>query len=165
MHKLLGITNTAQKKASKKFIYYPNCPGRAYYAQLAKEFNDRAAAGTWEQTEFNKLRRAFAAEIAEVSGLKPAVEVEASPFVVAQIARVDGRVSVFLANFKGLRSKEVAQQTPEQNVTVTFSAGGPGTIAFLPFLGQVQKVPGAFKDGKLTGKLPPIDKGAAVWLE
>jgi hypothetical protein len=165
VHKLLGITDTAQKKAGKKFIYYPNCPGRAYYAQLEKEFNDRAAAGTWEQTEFNKLRRAFAAEIAEVSGLKPAVEVEASPFVAAQIARVDGRVSVFLANFKGLRSKEVAQQTPEQNVIVTFSAGGPGTIAFLPFLGQVQKVLGAFKDGKLTGKLPPIDKGAAVWLE
>ena len=165
VHKLLGITDTAHKKASKKFIYYSNCPGRAYYAQLEKEFNDRAAVGTWDQTEFNKLRRAFAAEIAEVSDLKPAVEVEASPFVAAQIARVDGRVSVFLANFKGLRSKEVAQQTPEQNVTVTFSAGGPGTIAFLPFLGQVQKVPGAFKDGKLTGKLPPIDKGAAVWLE
>ena len=165
VHKLLGITDAAQKKAGRKFIYYPNCPGRAYYAQLGKEFNDRAAAGTWEQTEFNKLRKAFAAEITEVSGFKPAVEVEASPFVATQIARVGGRVSVFLANFKGLRSKEVARQTPEQNVAVTFSAGGPGTIAFLPFLGQVQKVPGAFKDGKLTGRLPAIEKGAAVWLE
>jgi hypothetical protein len=30
VHKLLGITDTAQNKAGKKFIYYPNCPGRAY---------------------------------------------------------------------------------------------------------------------------------------
>ncbi|MBZ5595884.1 MAG: hypothetical protein LAP39_26890 [Acidobacteriia bacterium] len=165
LHKLLGITNPAEKKTSKKSIYYPACPGRAYYAQLAKEFNDPAAPGNWEQSEFNKLRRAFAAEILEVSGLNPAVEVAASPFVATQVARVDGRVSVFLANFKGLRSKEVARQIPEQNVTVTFSTAGPGTIAFLPFLGNVQKVAGTFTGGKVTCTLPPIDKGAVVWLE
>ena len=165
LHKLLGISNPAEKKAGKRFIYYPACPGRAYYAQLVKEFNDRAATDNWEKAEFNKLRQAFAAEILEVSGLKLAVEVAASPFVATQVARVDGRVSVFLANFKGLRSKEVAQQIPEQNVTVTFAAAGPGTMAFLPFLGDVQKVAGTFKGGKVTGRLPPIDKGAVVWLE
>ncbi len=40
-----------------------------------------------------------------------------------------------------------------------------GTIAVLPFLGQLQKVHGTFSNGKLTCKLPPIDKGAAVWVE
>jgi hypothetical protein len=52
---------------------------------------------------------------------------------------------------------------PEQNVT--FSAGGRRSIAFLPFLGQVQKVPATFAGGKLFCKLPPIEKGAVVWLE
>jgi hypothetical protein len=165
VHKLLDITDTAQKKAGKKFIYYPNCPGKAYYAQLAKEFNERAAAGIWEQTEFNKLRRAFVAEILEVSGLQPAVQIDASPFVSTQIASVGGKVSVFLANFKGLKSKEIAQQTPEENVTIAFSASGPGAIAFLPFLGQLQKVQGTFSGGKLTCKLPLIGKGAVVWVE
>ena len=161
----MGITNPAEKKAGKKFIYYPNCPGRAFYAQLQAEFDNQAASGTWEPTEFNKLRKAFVAEITEVSGLQPAVQVEASPFLATQIASVGGKVAVFLANFKGLKSKEIAQQTPEEGVTISFSTSGPGTLAFLPFLGQLQKVRGTFNGGKLTGKLPPIDKGAVVWVE
>ena len=165
LHKLLGITNPLEKKTGQKSIYYPACPGSAYYAQLVKEFNDPAAPGDWEKAEFNRLRRAFAAEILKVSGITPAVEVEASPFVATQIARVDGRLSVFLANFKGLRSEEVARQIPEQNVTVSFSAAGPRTVAFLPFLGDVRKVAGTFRGGKVTCKLPAIDKGAVVWLE
>jgi hypothetical protein len=165
VHQLLGITNPAEKRVGKKVIYYPQCPGRAYYAQLRKEFDQQAAAGVWEQTEFNRLRKAFVAEILEVSGLQPAVQIDASPFVSTQTASVSGKVSVFLANFKGLKSKEIAQQTPDENVTIAFSASGPGTIAFLPFLGQLQKVPGTFSGGKLTCKLPPIDKGAAVWVE
>jgi hypothetical protein len=119
----------------------------------------------WEQAEFNKLRKGFVAEILEVSGLQPAVQIDASPFLSSQIVSVGGKVSVFLANFKGLKSKEVAQQTPEENVTIAFSASGPRTIAVLPFLGQLQKVQGTFKGGKLTCKLPPIDKGAVVWVE
>ena len=165
VHKLLGIADPAEKKVGRKFIYYPQCPGRAYYAQLRTEFDQRAAAGEWEQTEFNKLRQAFAAEILEVSGLEPAAQVEASPFVATQIASVGGKTTVFLANFKGLKSKENARQTPEQNVTITFSAHRPGRMGFLPFLGQLQNLQGTFSGGKLTFQLPPIDKGAAVWLE
>jgi hypothetical protein len=165
VHQLLGITNPAEKKAAKMFIYYPNCPGRAYYAQLQREFDKQAASGTWEPTGFNKLRKAFLAEILEVSGLQPAVQVDASPFLSTQIATVGGKVSVFLANFTGLKSKEISQQTPEESVTISFPASGPGTIAFLPFLGQLQKVQGTFSGGKLTCKLPPIGKGAVVWVE
>jgi hypothetical protein len=105
------------------------------------------------------------AEILEVSGLQPAVQIDASPFLSTQIASVSDNRSVFLANFKGLKSKEIARQTPEENVTISFSASGPGTIAVLPFLGELQKVPGTFSNGKLTCKLPPIDKGAVVWVE
>jgi hypothetical protein len=165
VHQLLGITDPGEKKTGKKFIHYPNCPGRAYYAQLLKEFDQQAAAGVWEQAGFNKLRKAFVDEVLDVSGFRPAVQIEASPFLSTQIASVGGKVSVFLANFKGLKSKEVAQQTPEENVTVAFSASGPGSIAVLPFLGQLQKVQGTLSGGTITCKLPPIDKGAVVWVE
>jgi len=165
VHQLLGITNPAGKKTGKKFIFYPECPGKAYYAALQKDFDQQAAAGQWEQAGFNKLRKAFVGEILEVSGFQPAVQIDASPFLSTQIAKVDGKVSVFLANFKGLKSKEIAQQIPEENATIAFSASRPGTIAILPFLGQVQKVQGNFSGGKVTCKLPPIDKGAVVWVE
>jgi hypothetical protein len=156
-------TNPIQRLIGKHCIYRPNCPGRAYYAQLQKEFNQQAGAGTSESAEFSKLRQEFAAEVSKI--VEPAVELTASPFVSSQIAKVDGKVSVFLANFKGLKSKEIAHQTPEQNVKVSFSAKGPGTIVFLPFLGQPQKIHGEFNQGKLSCELPAIEKGAVVWLE
>jgi hypothetical protein len=165
IHHMLGIANPTETRAGKNFIYLPNCPGKAYYAQLRKEFDQAAAAGTFESAEFNKLRKAFVSDVLKASNLQPVVEVVASPFVSTQIAKVDGKVSVFLANFKGLKSKEVARQTPEQGVKVTFSANGPGAIAFLPFLGPLQKLHGTFSRGKLACELPAIEKGAVVWLE
>ncbi|MFN7995661.1 MAG: hypothetical protein U0Q18_18770 [Bryobacteraceae bacterium] len=165
VHRLLGVTKPDERKAGKAFVYYPQCPGRAYYAQLQKEFDRLAAAGASDGSGFDGARKAFAAEVLKVSSLKPVVQVDASPFVATQIASVGGRPSVFLANFKGLKSKEVARQMPEQNVTVTFSTAHPGTIAFLPFLGEAQKMPATFANGKLSCKLPPIEKGAVVWLE
>jgi hypothetical protein len=165
LRRFLTIANPPEKTVGKKFIYYPKCPGKAYYAQLQKEFNQRAASGTWEQAEFNELRKTSVAEILKVSGLEPAVQIEASPFVSTQISTVEGKLSVFIANFKGLKSKELANQIPEESATITIPARGPGTIAFLPFLGQRQNVQGTFSDGKLTCKLPPIDRGAVVWVE
>jgi len=156
-------TNPIHHLIGKNCIYRPNCPGKAYYSQLQKEFNQQAAVGTFESAEFNKLRQEFAADVLKVS--RPAVEVSASPFVSSQIATVSGKPSVFLANFKGLKSKEVARQTLEQNVKVTFSSKAPGTIVFLPFLGQPEKIQGEFSRGKLSCMLPAIEKGAVVWLE
>jgi hypothetical protein len=122
-------TNPIQRLVGKNCIYRPNCPGRAYYAQLQKEFNQQAAGSAFESAEFTRMRQAFATEILKLS--KPAVEIIASPFVSTQIAQVNGKPAVFLANFKGLKSKEVARQTPEENVEVSFSAKKQGTIVFL----------------------------------
>jgi hypothetical protein len=165
IHQLLGVTKPEERRIGKNFLYLPDCPGKAYSAQLRKEFDHAAAASTFESAEFNGLRKAFAAEILNVSGLKPAVDVAASPFVSAQIAKVDGKPTIFLANFKGLKAKEVAQQTPELNVIVSFSTKGPGAVVFLPFLGQRQTLHAEFADGKLTCELPAIAEGAVVWLE
>jgi len=168
LQKLLGITDASRKKvvtSGKKLIYYPECPGRQFYLRMLEEFDQDAAAGTWQQAEFNKLREAWTGEMLKVSALKPAVEVNASPFVTAQIANVEGKESVFLANFKGLKAKENARQIPESKVKVTFTSAKAGTVYFLPFLGQAQKLNGTFANGKVTVELPDIEKGAAVWLE
>ena len=145
---------TGAERASNPIHGQIPCTGKAYYAQLKKDFND--------SPELSKLREGFVAQL-KIS--KPAVEVTTSPFVSTQIARVDGKPSVFLANFKGLKSREVAEQTPEQNVKVTFAANRPGTIVFLQFLGQPQKLHAEFDHGRMSCTLPPIEKGAVVWLE
>ena len=147
-------TNALQGMTGKNYLNRPNCPGKAYYAQLRKDFSESA--------ELAAMRKAF---VADLKAFKPAVEITASPFVSTQIAKVDGKVHVFLANFKGLRSREVATQTSVENVKIAFTAKGPGTIMFLPFLGQPEKLHAEFHHGKVSCELPAVEKGAVVWLE
>jgi hypothetical protein len=144
---------------------YPNCPGKIYYAVLQKEFNQNAAQGEWDATQFDNARKRYVTQILGASGYKPNVEIDASPFVATQIANVDGKVSVFLANFGGLKSKEIAQQIPARNIKITFSTDRPHKIAVLPFLGDMREIEGTFQDGKLSCEIPSIDKGTVVWLE
>jgi hypothetical protein len=168
VHDLLGITDRGQKTfgtARRRFIYYPQCPGREYYAQLRKEFNEQAASGNFQPAGFERLRSEWAGEIRRVSGFKPAVEVEASPFTSTQIAEVDGKPRVFLASFKGLKGGEVAQQLPEQNVKITFHSGRKGTIYHLPYLGEMEKLQGVWKNGSVSCVIPEVKKGAVVWLD
>ena len=166
VHQLLGIKDARRKMASgKKLIYLPNDPGAEYTAALAKEFNQQAETGAEGQGRFNELRKAFVGEVTRASGYKPVVEVEASPFVSTQIVSVGGVPRVFLANFKGLKSNAVGQQIPEKGVKVVFHTNRKGTIYVLPFLGELQKISGEFKNGTLSGVVPQIDKGAVIWAE
>ena|SRR2546422_7487964 len=103
-------------------------------------------------------------EIKEVSKSKPAAEIEASPFVSAQIARVNGKNHVFIANFKGLKSAQVAEQTPERNVKITFPSQ-KARIYMLPFLGEVQELKTEWSNGRMGCVIPEIKKGAVVWCE
>jgi hypothetical protein len=166
VHQLLGIKDAQRKMASgKKLLYLPVDPGAEYTAALAKEFNQQAEAGTTGQGRFNELRKAFVGEVTRASGYKPAVEVEASPFVSTQIVSVGGVPRVFLANFKGLKSNAVGQQIPEKGVKVVFHTARKGTVYVLPFLGEQQKLEGVWNKGSLSCVIPEIGKGAVVWVE
>jgi hypothetical protein len=153
------------KDTGGKFAYFPNCPGKAYYAALKKEFNRDAAQGEWKQTAFEKLRMTLIGQILDIAAFKPEVQIEASPFVSAQIARVDDKVYVFLANFGGLKSRVTAQQMIAKHVKIALSNEKAHTIGFLPFLGKVQKIDGTFREGMLSCEIPYFDKGAVVWFE
>ena len=93
------------------------------------------------------------------------VRIEASPFVVAQIARVNGNPHVFLANFKGLRARENAKQIPEKGIRIHFPAGGGHRIYALTFLGEAREVPAERDDRGITVVVPEIEKGMVVWCE
>ena len=91
--------------------------------------------------------------------------VDASPFIATQIAMVNGRLHVFLANFRGLKAREVAEQTPEKNARIAFSAQRDSKVWFLPFLGRVQHLRCIAGNGRITCVIPDINKGAVVWLD
>jgi hypothetical protein len=91
------------------------------------------------------------------------VTMKGSPMLAAQIAEVDGKVHVFLANFKGLRGGENGMQTPETGGVVMLRGRMQGH--FLPFLGEERSITGKIENGMTRFELPEIDKGAVVWFE
>ena len=168
IHKLLGLKRPDQRATSTagaKFIYDPACPGGAYWRLLTEEFDSLAAAGKAAGSRFDEFRGRFVKELMQVSAFSPAVEVTASPFVATQIARASGTPHVFLANFKGLKSKENARQLPEQNITISFPGKSGSRVRMLHFLGEVQDLKPDYRDGRIVCVIPEVDKGAVVWVE
>jgi hypothetical protein len=168
VHKLLGIDGSARKVSSEpgtRFIYDPQCPGKAYLKQLSEEFNRLAAGGDYTNSQFNRFRESISRQFARGLDFTPQIEVTASPFVSSQIASVDGKMHVFLANFKGLKAQEVAVQIPEKSVRISFPAKARVRVFALPFLGQVEELHGEWKNHKITCVVPPIEKAMVVWCE
>jgi alpha-galactosidase len=132
-------------------VLFSECPGRAYLDALEKDFDMADASG---------------AE-ALVKTLPPSeeIDIDASSGLVTQIARVDGRVHVFFANFAGLVAGKNAVQTPQTGVSVRVPEGLARRAVFLPFLGEARPIEGEVRDGARTFELPPIAKGAVLWLE
>ena len=126
------------------------CPGRAHLQALQTDF----ARGSEEsQPEF------FAA-VKTNSELR----IEASPKIAANLALVDGRPHIFLANFGGLVPGKVAIPSAEVGVRVSVSNTKKCSLRFLPFLGEVQTISGKLVGGRQDFALPPIERGAVVWV-
>jgi hypothetical protein len=168
LHTWLGIRETGRKSmgaGKQRFVYLPDCPGRQYMRQLVKEFDLAASAGSAPGTEFEKLRETLVRDVMADSSHERLVQIEASPFVVAQIASVNGRPHVFLANFKGLKSQENSQQIPEKGIRIYFPAGSGTRVFALPFLGEAQEVPLEQGTRGADVVIPAIEKGMVVWCE
>ena len=129
--------------------HYPNCPGKAYMQALEQDFSRTMPA----QAQNFIAQLEFGAEIT----------IEASASVATHITSVDGRPHVFFANFKGLIGEKNPVQTPETGAMLVVSGQAIGR--FLPFLGEIQTLRGESKNSKTTFLIPPITKGAVVWLD
>jgi len=165
LHKALKIDQTVQiplNPSEVKYVYRPACPGKAYQSAAKQGFKENLFR---DGAPLRKILQDFQADIIHVLAYKSTVRVSASPFVAAQIARVDDKPHVFFANFKGLRGNKSAVQIPEQGVVVTLPAGDGAKVRFLPFLGSEQTLSGKHENGAITCTLPAFERGAIVWVE
>jgi hypothetical protein len=144
-------TDATGLPASEALKRFPECPGRAYLADLEKDF---------EKADPSRLGD-FLDALAPAS----AALVEASSSVATQIARVDGKIHIFFASFKGLVPKQNAVQTPEKGIRVSLATAEDQRAWFLPFLGEVLEIEGQRHDANLVFVLPDVEKGAIVWFE
>lgn len=139
--------------------------GKQYSRLLKSDFDKSAFTGNFKNTSFYNFLTKFKSDLLKKSKNKPGISVEASPFISSQIASVDGKPHVFLANFAGLKSDEVVDQIPERNIRISFKAKKESQAWYLPFLGNKQKLNTTFTDGRIVCTLPPVSKGAVVWIE
>ncbi len=136
---------------SNEIVRFPDCPGKRYFAALEKNF----ARGVAENpTKF----------LAALS-VSQELLVEASPLVAANIGAVDGKPHIFLANFAGLVPHRVAVPSPQPGVRISVPGERNCTLRFLPFLGEPQSLSGRRVGARLVFTLPPVERGAAVWIE
>ncbi len=164
--KLLGISGRDKAQAAEgKFVFNPQSIGAPFLKEMRSSFDEAAWQGAPEPEKLAKMQSDFLASLNGVLGHKSAVKVTASPYLTAQIAKVDGKLHVFIANFKGLKSKENAIQLPEENVSITFPSQENGQVYSLDFMGKVEKIKGTWKDGELTCVIPEIKRGMIVWCE
>jgi hypothetical protein len=77
---------------------------------------------------------------------------------------VDGTPHVFLANFSGLVPSKVAVPSLQAGIRIRVPATAGDSLAYLPFLGEAQVVQGTKVGEKVHFSLPPIERGAVVWV-
>jgi len=137
--------------ASAKVREIAGDPGKRYLTELEKDF----AAGLAKMpTDF-----------LDAIQVKSKMTVDALPTVAANIAEVDGTPHAFLANFNGLVPSKVAKPTPAAGIQVRIPAEMGDSLAFLPFLGEKQLIKGTRKGEQTEFTLPPVERGAVIWVE
>ncbi len=139
--------------------------GKDYSRLLKTEFDRAAWTANFDKSSFYNFLTKFKADLVSKSNHKSDISVDASPFISSQIASVDGKPHVFLANFAGLKSDEVVNQIPEKNIKISFKGNKETKVFYLPFLGNKQQLKSTGKNGHITCILPPVSKGAVVWIE
>jgi hypothetical protein len=130
---------------------FSDCPAKAYLEGLEKDFADGAS------------RVPFA--LVDALDVKADMRIAASPYVAANIAAVDGKTTIYFANFGGLVPDKVGVPAAAQDVEVSVPAGKGDTAAFLPFLGEEKAVKGRVSGDRMIFILPPIERGAVVRIE
>ena len=165
LHTLLGIQDPASRSVGEgKYIYDPVRKGSDYLAAVRQSFDTTAWTGVANK-ELDKLRNDFLSDLENTLKFKPAIQITASPYVTAQQALVNGKVHIFIANYKGLKGKEIDRQIMESGVVLKIPAAAENKLYFLPYLGTRQEITGKFENGLMTVKLPDIDRGAIFWME
>ena len=140
--------DATRTKQNEQVARFAESPGKAYALALEKDFS-----GT------NPSQQSSFLDALPAQG---EIKVQASPAVATHISRDDGKVHVFLVNFKGLRAGENARQEAEIGAQITVKGHGVGHV--LPFRGEMQEVQGEVEGANTVFKLPPVFRGAAFWF-
>ncbi len=135
---------------SPRVLRMPSCPAKSYFAEL--------------QLDFGAGIRKMPTEFLQAIQIQSEVVVEAPPSVAANFGQVKGTPHVFLANFGGLVPGRVAIPSPAAGIRIRIPAGMGDSLGYLPFLGEAQILHGVKQGNGTEFTLPPVQRGAVVWV-
>jgi len=159
---LKSLPEFADKEEKIKNIILSSDPGAAYQTVLEQSNDPVAGRDSLQTAALGKARREFVRILSGLSGFHPKVYVEASPFICSQTASVNGRVMVFLANFKGIRGGERLKPLPEKDLLINVTTNTAENVYFLPYLGEKIKLRAGY-DGRIsTVTIPELKQGGVV---
>jgi len=137
----------------------------AFYNYLKENSNQTAYKSEYTVNENNGISQLLD-QIHQAKAYSPSVKIENADGCVTQIASVDEKSTIFLANFSGIKGNENANQSPKKDIVITFAvAKSDSKVIIIPFLGQPQNLMGKWKSGKLVVTLPEILRGAIIQLQ
>jgi hypothetical protein len=137
--------------SSPKVTVFSEDPASAYFHALEQDF---PAASKQPPQQF-----------LEAVGTNDEITLDAPNTVAANFGLVNGTPHVFMANFTGLVPSKIAVPSLVSSVRVTMPTSFGNTLVYLPFLGERQILRVQAKDGRVEFALPPLERGAIVWVE
>ena len=146
---VLGEDSSGIPESPKKVVL-PSDPAQEYYHALEKDF----AAGSANLPK----------ELLNALGGRGDIQVDAPTTVAANFAMVRGTPHIYLANFGGLVPGKIAVPTPANGIQVRVPATMGNSLTYLPFLGEPHVVDGVKRGDLLEFTLPPLERGAVVWV-
>ena len=142
--------NATGLRGDSHVMEFSNCPAKAYLEGLEKDFANGASR--------------IPSALLNALDVKADVRIAASPFVATNSAAVDGKTTIYFANFSGLVPDKVGIPAAAQDVEVSVPKGNGDTATFLPFLGEEKLVKGRVSGDRTIFVLPPIERGAVVQI-
>jgi hypothetical protein len=139
--------------------------GTVFEQILSKRYGGAAARATLPIPEIEKASARFETDVLKSTDAGRKVSVTASPFVISQIASVDGKFHVFLSNFKGIVAKQNPAPKPESETVIEFPRTGGSHVYALPYLGERSELATRVSGDKVVVKVPAFTRNVVVWCE
>jgi hypothetical protein len=132
---------------------------------LMKTYASAAAHASSSIPSIERFLADFENDVLKNTNAGRKVSITASPFVISQIATVDGKLHIFLSNFKGIVAKQNPAPKPESDTVIEFPRTGGSHIYALPYLGERSELATRVVGDKLVVHVPAFVRSVAVWRE
>jgi hypothetical protein len=150
--------NPLQKLAQPDF-------GTGFEQILSKSYAAAAANATSPVPDIVQALGRFETDVLKGTDAGRKIAITASPFVLSQTASVDGKLHVFLSNFKGIVAKKNPAPLPETNAVIEFPSTSGSHVYALPYLGDRTELPARVVGNKLVVSVPAFARSIVVWQE